>query len=253
MEKAFKNIISNVVISLMLYKNGFKLSKCDVFMPQLDLVSYAAQFFWLTVIVGTYYVFCVSTLLPTTGTLLKARAAQEIDSASLSVSTPESDVESQAVLARYLDSAVNHINKSKSSVLYCARDLGEELVVIDDHNMAAGWGTKVKYEIFAQLAPSRLQASIALCGAYGSRRGYASRIRRTCTTQSKGNMPLSVIQTLGSPGFFSYIVSKSLASKKGKKKLTGKAAKSTVATSKPKTAKTSGAKTSGKKKAAKKK
>lgn len=237
----------------MLYKNGFKLSKCDVFMPQLDLVSYAAQFFWLTVIVGTYYVFCVSTLLPTTGTLLKARAAQEIDSASLSVSTPESDVESQAVLARYLDSAVNHINKSKSSVLYCARDLGEELVVIDDHNMAAGWGTKVKYEIFAQLAPSRLQASIALCGAYGSRRGYASRIRRACTTQSPGNMPLSVIQTLGSPGFFSYIVSKSLALKKGKKKLTGKAAKSTVAASKPKTAKTSGAKTSGKKKAAKKK
>ena len=253
MEKAFKNIISNVVISLMLYKNGFKLSKCDVFMPQLDLVSYAAQFFWLTVIVGTYYVFCVSTLLPTTGTLLKARAAQEIDSASLSVSTPESDVESQAVLARYLDSAVNHINKSKSSVLYCARDLGEELVVIDDHNMAAGWGTKLKYEIFAQLAPSRLQASMALCGAYGSRRGYASRIRRACTTQSKGNMPLSVIQTLGSPGFFSYIVSKSLASKKGKKKLPGKAAKSTVAASKPKTAKTSGAKTSGKKKAAKKK
>ena len=237
----------------MLYKNGFKLSKCDVFMPQLDLVSYAAQFFWLTVIVGTYYVFCVSTLLPTTGTLLKARAAQEIDSASLSVSTPESDVESQAVLARYLDSAVNHINKSKSSVLYCARDLGEELVVIDDHIMAAGWGSKLNYELFAQLAPSRLQASIALCGAYGSRRGYASRIRRTCTTQSKGNMPLSVIQTLGSPGFFSYIVSKSLASKKGKKKLTGKAAKSTVATSKPKTAKTSGAKTSAKKKAAKKK
>ena len=237
----------------MLYKNGFKLSKCDVFMPQLDLVSYAAQFFWLTVIVGTYYVFCVSTLLPTTGTLLKARAAQEIDSTSLSVSTPESDVESQAVLARYLDSAVNHINKSKTSVLYCARDLGEELVVIDDHNMAAGWGTKLKYEIFAQLAPSRLQASMALCGAYGSRRGYASRIRRACTTQSKGNMPLSVIQTLGSPGFFSYIVSKSLASKKGKKKLTGKAAKSTVATSKPKTAKTSGAKTSAKKKAAKKK
>lgn len=243
----FKGIISRVVLSLMLYKNGFKLSKCDVFMPQLDLVSYAAQFFWLTVIVGTYYVFCVSTLLPTTGTLLKARAAQEIDSASLSVSTPESDVESQAVLARYLDSAVNHINKSKSSVLYCARDLGEELIVIDDHNMAAGWGTKLKYEIFAQLAPSRLQASIALCGAYGSGR-YASMIRRACTTQSKGNMPLSFIQTLGSPGFFSYIVSKSLASKKGKKKLTGKAAKSTVAASKPKTAKTS-----GKKKAAKKK
>jgi hypothetical protein len=231
----------------MLYKNGFKLSKCDVFMPQLDLVSYAAQFFWLTVIVGTYYVFCVSTLLPTTGTLLKARAAQEIDSASLSVSTPESDLESQAVFAHYLDFVVGDINESKSTVLYVARDIGEELLVEIDHIMAVGWGSKLKYELFAQLAPSRLQASFALCGAYGCG-PYASRIRHACTTQSKGNMPLSVIQTLGSPGFFSYIVSKSLALKKGKKKLTGKAAKSTVAASKPKTAKTS-----GKKKAAKKK
>jgi hypothetical protein len=248
----FKGIISNVVISLMLYKNGFKLSKCDVFMPQLDLVSYAAQFFWLTVIVGTYYVFCVSTLLPTTGTLLKARAAQEIDSASLSVSTPESDLESQAVFAHYLDFVVGDINESKSTVLYVARDIGEELLVEIDHIMAVGWGSKLKYELFAQLAPSRLQASFALCGAYGCG-PYASRIRHACTTQSKGNMPLSVVQTLGSPGFFSYIVSKSLASKKGKKKLTGKAAKSTLAASKPKTAKTSGAKTSGKKKAAKKK
>ena len=217
----------------MLYKNGFKLSKCDVFMPQLDLVSYAAQFFWLTVIVGTYYVFCVSTLLPTTGTLLKARAAQEIDSTSLSVSTPGSDVESQAVFARYLDSAVGNINKSKSSVLYCASDLGAELYVDNARDIvSSGLQQELDEELFAQAAVTPLQASIALCGAYGSTKG---------------------VQTLGSPGSFSYIVSKSLASKKGKKKLTGKAAKSTVAASKPKTAKTSGAKTSGKKKAAKKK
>ena len=166
-----------------------------------------------------------------TGTLLKTRAAQEIDSASLSVSTHESDAKSQAVFASYLDSAVRNSTHSKSSVLYCARKIGAQLSVENDMILSAGLQQKLNEKLFAQAGLTSLQASIALCGAYGSPKG---------------------VQTLGSPGFFSYILNKSLSSKKGKK-LTGKAAKSTLAASKPKTAKTSGAKTSGKKKNAKKK
>jgi hypothetical protein len=48
-------------------------------MPQLDLVPYAAQFVWLTLILGTYYVFCVHSLLPTLSALLKTRAAREVE------------------------------------------------------------------------------------------------------------------------------------------------------------------------------
>jgi hypothetical protein len=198
-------------------------------------------------------VFCVSTLLPTTGTLLKARAAQEIDSTSLSVSTPGSDVESQAVFARYLDSAVGDINKSKSSVLYCARDLGAELYIDNARDIvSSGLQQELNEELFAQAAVTPLQASIALCGAYGSTKG---------------------VQTLGS-NLFSHIVSKSLfrlwvettikkresnpnspPSKKyieDEEKLARESGNYLMSSSKPKTAKTSGAKTSGAKTSEKK-
>lgn len=51
---------------------------CGYFcMPQLDSVSYAAQFFWFTVFFLSFYVYCVKTILPGIATSLKFRKAKE--------------------------------------------------------------------------------------------------------------------------------------------------------------------------------
>ena len=138
-------------------------------MPQLDLLSYAAQFLWLTAVVGTYYVFSVSTLLPTTGTLLKARAAQEVDPASLSTATHAEDLTSMALVGKSLAAHTAHVDASMHVLASAVDNLQLDLVNID-----AVWKKAFQKDLFAQAAVLPLQASVALCGAYGSAAGMST-------------------------------------------------------------------------------
>jgi hypothetical protein len=46
-------------------------------MPQLDILSYASQFFWLSATFFVYYGLVALVMLPSLGTLLKVRASLE--------------------------------------------------------------------------------------------------------------------------------------------------------------------------------
>lgn len=135
-------------------------------MPQLDLVSYAAQFMWLTLVVGTYYVFSVHSLLPTTGTLLKTRAAQEVDSSLLEVESLGSDLTSMNTFTQSLEAHTNHAQKSVHALATAFDTFQLQIVDID-----AVWKKAFQKEIFKQAGQAPLQASIAVSGAYGSDAG----------------------------------------------------------------------------------
>nr|YP_008999839.1 ATP synthase F0 subunit 8 [Prasinoderma coloniale]AGW52203.1 ATP synthase F0 subunit 8 [Prasinoderma coloniale] len=136
------------------------------YMPQLDLVSYAAQFMWLTLVFGTYYVFSVHSILPTTGTLLKTRAAQEVDASSLGVETAASDLTSMNVFTQSLEAHTTHAQKSVHALSTAFDTFQLQIVDID-----AVWKKAFQKEIFEQAAEAPLQASIAVSGAYGSDAG----------------------------------------------------------------------------------
>jgi hypothetical protein len=91
-------------------------------MPQLDSVSYAAQFFWFTVFFLSFYVFCVKTVLPGIATSLKFRKAKE------NMVSEHSDTSTTAVVSSMHSLVSDH----RDAVAAMLKNVGETHMGVSD-------------------------------------------------------------------------------------------------------------------------